>query len=103
MMKLITRQTLSNEVAERWAKQYEDGRYGQDKIDILEKLRKLGNSPNPDTVDAIIGNKSWTRTNCHECGQCNIDVVELGENPDYESHTASICKKCLEKAMRLIV
>ncbi len=100
-MILITRQTLADKVAERWAAQYEGGAYGQDKIDILEQLRSLGESPSPDDVDMVIGNKSWTRTECHECGTENIDVVEIGQEPDYESYTANICKPCIKAALAI--
>ena len=41
-------------------------------------------------------------SHCHECGEKTWDMVELGEPPDYESATASICLKCLRAAIELI-
>jgi len=101
-MRIITRQSLANKVAERWAGQYKGGAYGADKHDKLKKLRALGDAPNPNDIDLVIGNNSWTRTSCHECGKDNIDVVEIGQDPDYESYTADICKPCLEKALGIL-
>jgi hypothetical protein len=99
-MKLITRQALADSAADRWALQCKGGAWGN-KLDTLEKLRALGESPLPDRVDMVIGNKSWTRTECQECGSENIDVVEVGQKPDYGSCTANICKYCLKTALAI--
>lgn len=45
---------------------------------------------------------NWVNTECNECGRENVDVVRLGEEPDYESNTASICLDCLNKAFQLM-
>ena len=56
-----------------------------------------------DQVAEIIGNSSWARERaCHECGKEAWDVVELGEQPDYESATACVCRDCLHAALRLL-
>lgn len=99
-MRLITRQSLANEAAVRWGNQYPIERW-PDKQHILIDLLALGPSPNPDDVDQVIGNTSWTRVECHECG-ADADVIELSQEPDYESYTACICKECLSKALSLI-
>ena len=39
---------------------------------------------------------------CDNCGQCREAVVEVGEEPDYESNTASMCEECLEAALALL-
>ena len=99
-MKLITRQTLANAACERWAEQYPAERW-PDKQRVLERLIELGDNCNPDEVDRIIANGSWTRTQCYECNDDNgVDVIQLGQEPDYESMTTDICKSCLEKALR---
>lgn len=41
---------------------------------ILDKLKLLGENPNPDTIDQIFGNTIWTETQCDECLQKNIDI-----------------------------
>ena len=99
VVRMITRQSLANVAAERWAAQYSDGRYGPDKLVTLEGLRALGADPNPNDVDDLIGNKSWTRTTCGECGVENRDVAQIGDEPDYESLTAYVCLDCLHKAV----
>ena len=94
-MKLITRQSLANETHARWMAQYP-----KDKEGIGAKLLALGENPNPDEVDATIGNGSWTRTpECDECGSNNVPVVQVGEESDYNSNTANLCKECLAKAL----
>tara|TARA_R110000744_G_scaffold84463_2_gene165300 strand:- start:1010 stop:1297 length:288 start_codon:yes stop_codon:yes gene_type:complete len=95
-MKLITRQTMADSAADRWALQYRGDAWGN-KLDTFEQLLALGENPQPDRVDMIIGNHSWTRTECHECGAENIDVVEVGQ----ESGTADICKYCLKTALAM--
>lgn len=101
-MKLITRQTEANKAAASWERQYANGKFGYDKLLILENLKALGKTPIPDEVDEVIGNGSWTRTRCHCCGDdSGVDVVQVGEEPDYESATACICKPCLLKALAL--
>jgi hypothetical protein len=92
---------LASSTAAKWADRYSDNSWGQDKLDILKRLLALESNPEPDQVDSIIGNASWTATKCDECGTQGIEVVELGEEPDYESSTACICKDCLRRALSL--
>ena len=70
---LLTKQHLVNTVDERWKKQYyRDASwdyYGEDKIEKYEKLVNLGNNKNPEDVDKIIGNSSWTRLICNHCNK----------------------------------
>ena len=104
-MEKITRQKISDDVVKRWAVQYPlDGHYGNDaeKQDILKKLRALPKGTHPDEIDAAIGNGSWTDLTCDDCGASTLDVViQIGQEPDYESSTALVCRDCLEKALRL--
>jgi hypothetical protein len=97
-MELITRKTKAKEAAESWAKVPSRRNY----TDVYQKLTALGDNPNPDDVDMIIGNSSWTTTSCHECESENVDVVQLGYELDYDSPTARICKKCLINALALM-
>jgi len=97
-MELITRQTLAAEAADRWVAQYQGDREGK-----AAAIRSLGEAPDPDAVDAIIGNGSWTSV--PECNECKTDVeavVRIGDEPDYESSTAWVCEDCLKKALALI-
>lgn len=108
-MKLITRQDLANTVAERWRKQYqlEDGSWRQlyigvgDSKSIFIQLIDLGPQPKPDDINKIIGNGTWTGLTCDECDRDVDEVVQLGEQPNYDSSTASICRLCLRQATEL--
>lgn len=100
-MKLITRQSKANEAADQWQLHYSPDRW-PDKQKIAEKLRSLGDTPNPDDVDRIIGNGSWTKPGkCDECGKDSGSVIQLGEEPDHESHTTWLCELCMREAIPL--
>ena len=104
-MKLITRRSRTMEVVDDWRRQYEDGQYGQDKLTILLRLAALNLSTvDPDEVDDIIGNDNWTSPgDCTDCGAEDLAaVVQLGQEPDYESATANVCADCLRKALDLV-
>jgi hypothetical protein len=102
-MKKITRKSRSKEAATNWYKQYR--KYNDfentDKGRIYTELVNLGKNPNPDDVDRIIGNSSWTNCRCSECNKYVEEVIQVGEEPDYESHTAYLCLECIEKAYNL--
>lgn len=105
-MKIITRQSLANEAAAKWSEQYPDSkRYPQypDNLETGRKLATLTAPVNPDEVDRIIGNTSWTTPNCcNVCGKRNGPVVEVGEEPDYESSTAWLCFDCMRKVAKMV-
>lgn len=104
-MKLITQTQLIVRAAQRWKDQYTmvggEWRYGPDKSATHAKLEALGPNASVEEVNAAIGNTSWTMITCHECGQDCTDVVQIGQEPDYESSTANVCVACIEKALRL--
>lgn len=54
-MHKITRQTQANAASIRWKRQYP-----HDKNNVQARLDALGQIKDPDEVDRIIGNKSWT-------------------------------------------
>ena len=97
-MEWHTRRSIAKNVSKRWARQYPTS-----KLETRKKLHNLGDSPNPDDVDAIIGNSSWTDTEkCNECQKDdNTPRLMIGETPDYESSTAYICLDCLKKSCSL--
>lgn len=96
-MELLTRNILARTAAERWRRQYPDDKAKQ------PALVALGDRPNPDDVNRIVGNKSWTEVpTCGECRRHNLpSVVQLGDEPDYDSSTAWVCLDCLRKAVAL--
>jgi len=67
----------------------------------FNKLIDLGPNPKPDDVDKVIGNNTWTGLTCDECDRDVDEVVKLGEQPNYDSSTASICRLCLRQATEL--
>jgi hypothetical protein len=56
---------------------------------------------NPDKVDEIIGNKTWTEIRCSECNDIVNEAITLGVAED-KDETALICKDCITKAMIIL-
>lgn len=98
-MELLNERNTIRAVATRWAEQYP-----KDKLDIRAKLEALDpETASADDVEAIIGNRSWIGPfRCDECGKEAPEVVQLGEDPYYESSTASVCADCLRAAVKLL-
>lgn len=71
--------------------------YTKERFDRISSL-----NPSTCTVEQFntaLGNTSWTDLKCDECGN-NVDMlVQVGQEPDYESSTANVCVKCLRKAV----
>jgi len=100
-MRIITRQTVADTAAERWASQYRHDK--SMRVTTLRRINALGKHPNPDDVDRVIGNDSWTRTPCcDECGAENVPVLLVGQEPDYESATACLCGDCVRQAFSIM-
>lgn len=105
-MKLISAKTMVAEVVKTWRAQYfRDGKWTRcvgGSENIYQRLSALPETATADDVAAIIGNDTWAHSPaCHECKRIMPAVVQLGEPPDYESHTASICVDCLKEAVTL--
>jgi len=104
-MRIIDPKALAATAAERWKQTYHksDGQWHSWRMKVIyEAVAALGPTPNPQQVDLIIGNRSWTRDMCNEVG-CNEDAyIEIGQPPDYDSATANLCRGCLRKAADLL-
>jgi hypothetical protein len=99
----INRQLLANSAPSLWERQYADHADDSDERLITDKLKALGDTPNPDDIDNIIGNTSWTSVpKCDCCGELADTVVRVGEEPDYESSTAHLCQRCVEAALEIL-
>ena len=98
-MELFNKQESIRSIAQRWRAQYPSS-----KDDIYIKLQALDTTTaTTEDIAAIIGNSAWVATpECDECGTATWSVVELGQPPAYDSHTACICAACLRKALNLL-
>lgn len=108
-MVIVSRKFKAEKASHLWKKSYYDSKKKKwgDLIsgsaeEVFERLCDLGPSPNPDDVNAVIKNTSWTDCTCSECRKAVETVVQLGEEPDYESSTAWICIDCLRSAVALV-
>lgn len=109
-MKLITRQIEADEAPASFEKQYgmdreaKSWKDGVEKGEIIDALNALPKPVDADEVDRIIGNGSWTRVpTCDDCGQDGLAaVMQVGQEPDWESCTAHICHACLKAAVDAI-
>lgn len=102
-MNVTTSRDLIKGVASAWRRQYQF-RYKDDeqKAAIGAKLDALdGDTATSEEVEAIIGNRSWTRQLCNECGEPSDWLLMVGQPTDYESQTASLCRACILKAAEL--
>ena len=102
-MKLINERSQAKTVYKKWAMQYRSTT-DADKLATTLKLQKLdGETATSAQIAEIIGNNSWcSPTTCGECGKKHDAVVEIGEESDYESHTAYLCLSCLKTAVQLL-
>lgn len=97
-MERITRLSRARCAAAAWRIQYPEGRY-PDKEVIYAKLVALGPTPDPDEVDRVIGNGSWTQVpECDACGAGELPVVVEIVPRDYVTH---LCGDCCGKAAAL--
>ncbi len=115
-MKITTQRDLIRKVAKRWREQYEPftndppifswrtGTYSPpiSKRQIAEKLDAIDTeTATAADVEAIIGNDSWTDLKCDECGKYVDSVLTVGDEPDFESRTASLCRDCVKLAVSM--
>jgi len=102
-VEIITRQTLANDAVNQWANQYRIGKgpvSDSEKVETYSKLKSLGNHPDPNSVDKIIGNGSWTRVPfCSECGSEDNDFVISIADAD---ESMELCEDCIDKIHRMV-
>ena len=105
-MTLTTQRDLIRAVAKRWRDTYapftpasSTGEGIRNKKAISERLDALdAETVAAEEVNGIIGNDSWTSLTCDECRKEVLATVTVGQEPDYESATASLCRDCALKA-----
>lgn len=94
-------------VAEKWKKQYYIGGgkwrailFGTgDSKDIYNALVSLGPEPDPDDIEEVIGNDSWTKTECDQCRVTNAPVVVISDGIDSD---VSLCYGCATEASMML-
>jgi hypothetical protein len=99
-MKLITRQSKVKPAIELFFKNYPHyaNKYGPFYTpERYNAVKALGDNPTADEVAEVL-NFSWVQCICNECNKECESVVQVGQEPDYESSTARLCKECLYKA-----
>ncbi len=106
-MKVITQRDTILQIPKRWASQYPESQTlsdGSNTGTILKRLRKLDlKTCAPEDVDRIIGNDSWTtQLKCDECKEYVNWVLQVGDEPDYESDTACLCKACAREVAQRV-
>ena len=101
-MKAISQRQLIQTVVKRWEAHCNSSPYDW-KFEALAKLRKLDlDTCSAKDVNDIIGNSSWTRLKCDDCQKETDFVLVLGEEPDFESNTARLCRYCVLAAFSLL-
>ena len=99
-LNLKLRNLIVNVVDGRWKKQYyRDASwdyYGEDKVEKYEELVNLGGKKNPEDVDKIIGNSSWTRLICHNCNK-DVDAVFIFCTSEDSCY---VCEDCVNIAVQ---
>lgn len=96
-MRVLTRAVLAAQAYKHWSLQYKG--WGGDKAKTARALFDLGESPDPDDVDRVTGNLSWTRLECDVCCQ----VVECAvEFPMSDGPSTIVCIECMRKSMEMV-
>ena len=106
-MQLITKRDIIKQVVSKWEEVYSSGFYGDDKLEILEKLKKLDlNTVSAKKIESIIGNNTWTSLKCSECKKRANKVVLVDK--DYHDdcndyHSTTLCLNCAIKISNLLL
>ena len=95
-MKTITKKDILENL--KVNRQLFNGKYLFDIFKNLENEKELTEKK----AIEIFGGKSWTENICDECGKDAFTVIEIGQEPEYESFCAHICLECLKRAVELI-
>lgn len=91
--------------AARWKKQYHGHAgwivaaiMGGSSEEIHRRLVALPVDATAQDVAAIIGNDTWCSGHfCDGCNETVSDAWQIGQEPDYESHTAVLCDACMAR------
>ena len=107
-VKLLSEREQVRTVAKRWRDRYPDPEFrlrdGRTAGEIADRLDALDpETATAEDVGVAMGRRSWVcQQTCYECWKDSWSCVEIGEEPNDESCTATICEGCLRKALALI-
>ena len=96
-MKLVTKRILIEGVVAAWEQQFgRDPERPKCKA-ILTALRSLDLARATEMqITRIIGNRSWTRIECIECGQECVEAFVFGKAAEDADSPVYVCRACLE-------
>lgn len=97
-MKKVTKQSLIDDIAAAWVKQYPN----DEKKEIADAL--IIKKPKTEhEVAEIIGNTSWTENICEECQKdCDTTIQFCGDPFDDHEVICVLCENCIDNALKLI-
>lgn len=101
-MIIITERSKILNIVDDWKEQHKGCRYPWYE-EVLGKLSKLDlKTVSSEEISTLLGVDGWTSLTCNECGKEVKKVIRVGEEPNYETATAYMCKDCLSKAFSMI-
>jgi hypothetical protein len=94
----ITVKYRCDNIAERWRHQYPEG--CEERFDkIYQELLKCDKKK--ETIEKIIGNRSWTELLCSICGK-TVDKLGIIDGCRDDYHHESACINCLKELIKMI-
>lgn len=102
-MKKITKLDVVRRVASRFKRQYfRNGIWSEAHFGLVRDSQVTYQSivdagDDADAIDVAIGNGTWTSLKCDECGKDVKELMQIGQELDYESATANVCFDCLRR------
>lgn len=107
IVKLLTEREQVRRVAEEWRWCWPNAALRLPSGVVVGEISQRLAALDPETataadVEAAGANGYVEPHKCHECGEKSWDCVRLGGLPDYLDCTATICERCLRKALALI-
>jgi Pyruvate/2-oxoacid:ferredoxin oxidoreductase delta subunit len=104
-MKLITRQSKVKGAIQSFLNNYPQYNKSNSPFYTKERYNKVvaldPDTATPEDVEMVL-NPSWVQCMCYECGCCVDAVVQMGQEPDYESIWVEVCKGCLQRALGMV-
>lgn len=101
-MRYISERERIKQGIESFMATYSGGMYGEEWKNVSKVLKNFDpETVTKEEVDRTIGDTSWTEHKCSECGDYYSEIFMLGEEPDYESNTAYLCRGCMQEAINL--